>query len=139
MHLLTQGSLKPDVICYNAAMSSGEKCSRWEMVSNLLASMPALQIQNDIISCNVAISSLEKAGFLWYRSLSFFEARADEAVGGVDVITCNGLLSSYEKSSQWSLAIQHFGHIQQHRCSASIRSLGAVVSACDAWICDSKL
>lgn len=108
------------------------------MVSNLLTSMPSLQIQNDIISCNVAISSLEKAGgFLWHRSLSFFEAVG--AVGGVDVITCNGLLSSYEKSSQWHVAIQHFGHIQQHRCSASVRSFGAVVSACDAWICESNL
>ena len=118
-----------DLICYNATLSAGEKCSTWQMVCELFGRISSVGLQADVTSFNATLSSLEKA-WQWHKSLSLFHEL--EAVGrSPTVITCNALLSSFEKSAQWRCSIDFFDQISQRGLERSIRSYGAVVSSCE--------
>eukprot|EP00435_Cladocopium_sp_Y103_P076018 s5_g73.t1 len=145
----------PELICCNAAMSSGEKSSRWHMVSQLFSEMEEVfGIQPDVISSNVAISSLEK-GLQWQRSLCVFSTLLSVSP---DVITFNAwvkgrlpsapsnviifsaTLSSFEKVSEWRKAVELSSATVSRRIQADAGHIwfentwgGALISSFPDW------
>jgi pentatricopeptide repeat protein len=63
--------LDPDVISYNSAITSYEKCEQWERALNMLLAMWSYTLEPDGISYSVAISACER-GEQWCGPWEFW-------------------------------------------------------------------
>ena len=76
---LTQAAVDPNVISFNAAISSCEKAEQWQQALFLFQTMRNAKIQPNVISYNAAISSCQKGG-QWLQALCLFHAMPEASL-----------------------------------------------------------
>ncbi|CAL1169327.1 unnamed protein product, partial [Cladocopium goreaui] len=99
---LNLSKMAPDVVSFNAAISSCEKGSNWQLALHLLSDMAEEQLLPDVISFSSTLCSLDAAE-LWPLALEIFAwlCRGLEP----NVYSYNAVISSCQNGSQWQLAL----------------------------------
>ncbi|CAJ1359658.1 unnamed protein product [Effrenium voratum] len=108
--------LQPNVVTYNTSLGA----SRWSSAL-LLLRKTAQFLQTDVITCNTFLGCLSSAKGKWPLALA--------ELGGIepDIVTCNSLITSCERSAQWRRAIAF-----SEMAEADVVSYSAAVR-CQRW------
>eukprot|EP00438_Fugacium_kawagutii_P000277 Skav206174 [mRNA] locus=scaffold3494:124406:139670:+ [translate_table: standard] len=120
------GRVPPNLISYNAVISSCERGHPWHVALEILEQLPGAKLQPDVISYSVlelcasaAISACEK-GRQWRAAVAVFGTMLADQV-----------ISACENGRQWRQALHVFDAIATARLDPSIISFNATMSACE--------
>ncbi|CAE7034700.1 unnamed protein product [Symbiodinium sp. CCMP2592] len=124
---MSESRVTPDETGYNSILTACEKGRQWEMVLWLLATMPSLRLEPDVVSYSAAISACEHGQ--WTMALQLVDEMVDAELVG-DVICFNSVLSALESSGQWLLALQMLQEMESFAVTPNVISFSTAVSAC---------
>ncbi|CAE7263672.1 Rf1 [Symbiodinium natans] len=105
--------LRPNLVCFNAALAACERREQWAAAMDLAGNMPCRDLRLDGISANSRLSALAKSS-QWRRTIAAFSAFAAR---GRDVVSFGVSLLAYQRGQCWRSALCHAGQI----CSAGLR------------------
>ena len=118
----------PNVVTYNAAISSCEKGSQWQLALHLLWTAVGGRVSPDIITYSAAMSACETEG-QWQTALQLFQIMNCKSLL-LDVISFNVAISSSEKGSQWCLACSLLEETLCQPTGANIVSFNSALNSC---------
>ena len=99
--------LVPNVISFNAAISSCQRGGHWNEAMNLLETMLSKpSLSPDLVSFNSTMASFQKDG-QWEQSLGLLDLMCREKVAP-DVISFSSAITSCEKGGNWQYALALF-------------------------------
>ena len=99
--------LVPNVISFNAAISSCQRDGHWNEAMNLLETMLSKpSLSPDLVSFNSTMASFQKDG-QWEQSLGLLDLMCREQVAP-DVISFSSAITSCEKGGKWPYALALF-------------------------------
>ncbi|CAE8620409.1 unnamed protein product [Polarella glacialis] len=118
----------PDIISYNAAISSCHACMQPVPAIRLLSGMRHQALQPDAISFNTAVSACER-GDRWRSALMLLaKSKADGLAP--DIVRCNAAVSACEKCRKWQTALELLCDIVHGALQLDAISLASTVTAC---------
>ncbi|CAL1140212.1 unnamed protein product [Cladocopium goreaui] len=128
IHLLESCSsyrLQPDVISFNATMSSCEKAQQWQQALLVFETIfKDAKIQPNPVSFNTAISSLPGG---WPRALLLI----DQAQHQADVMSFNAAMSCCKKDAAWREAVGILDAMIFMTLSPNLVTYNTAISCCE--------
>ncbi|CAJ1450599.1 unnamed protein product [Effrenium voratum] len=122
-----------DAFCVNAAMGACGRGEMWEAALSLFQLLCLSQLQLSSLSCNTAISALEKSG-QWQRALDLLGLARRKTLA--DVISFSAAQSACKGGrGAWVWAVALLAAMPSAQLAPNVVSLNAVISTCsgDAW------
>ena len=121
--------LAPNLITYNAAISSLEKSLRWPLAVHTFALLTALA-SPDIVSYNSVISFCEKC-CQWEMALDLFSSITLNL--RPNVISYTSTMSSCIKGFQWQVGLALFCQMKTFVVLPDVVSYGVAISSCPSF------
>ncbi|CAE7185214.1 wdr85, partial [Symbiodinium necroappetens] len=120
--------LQRDVVAYNAAISSCEKCGQWHVALAVLAKMRASMVAPDIITYAAAISACENAE-QWEEALVLLGQLHSFRLSA-NLITYSAAISACEKGAKWQLALALFHQMRSQLLLPDLIVFNATILSC---------
>ena len=129
--------VKPDLACFNAAMSACERGGHWSGALHLMHQMQNTYfLQPDLTSVNTLLSASEK-GAKWQMSLNIFSLHLPSVVSGLAAkpssedltVTYTALLSAFTRGAVWPVALSVLDDMQKKQLQPGPLHFGSVLDA----------
>lgn len=133
---LKEHRLSPDVITFNAAISSQQ--AQWQFANHLLDSLRLQRAYPEVISYSAATHCCALASS-WQHAVQTAAGRGADAVTGHDgrgrrgPVPCNAAINACEKVAKWPWALHSFAILPTRRWTPDEVTCGSVMSALVGW------
>lgn len=116
----------PDLLHYNAVMSSCQSCPQWPSSLTFLEELRKKRLQTDATLSSNAMTGIMNGQ--WSQVLSFFASLADAGALPVDVTATNAIIISSLKGCHWDAAL-----LQLERYETDVLSYVLILDACACY------
>eukprot|EP00438_Fugacium_kawagutii_P013329 Skav213528 [mRNA] locus=scaffold1184:39278:42157:- [translate_table: standard] len=131
-----QGTVSPDVACFNAAISACERGGHWSGALLLLHQLRHGSLQPDLTSVNALLSACEK-GCKWQESLDIFLVELPRAIARLKetpspsdlMVTYTALLSALTRGAVWPAAFTILDDMQKKQLQPGPLHFASVLRA----------
>lgn len=134
LHSMRSRKAEPNVIHYNAAISSCAKAAKYTTALELLSLMEKRGVTPDVITYSSCISACDK-GSQWTTALELLQSMENRGLQP-DAIIFNATISACTKSGQWEHALRLFSEMRKHSVQPNETSVHVAMQACaegGAW------
>eukprot|EP00434_Breviolum_minutum_P031922 symbB.v1.2.028229.t1/scaffold2973.1/size66149/1 len=116
MRTVNAAGASPDVISYNAMMTSYERCSHWQKALDLFISMPVLPT---VVSYGAALSCCA-TGNCWHIAVHLLQEMKQKRIRANSHIFSSFILSSGSNVDAWHQTLTIFGTMESFGSSADL-------------------
>ena len=117
---------KPDLKCFNAAISACEKAAKWEEAVKLLRKMT--DVEPNVVSYSSVISACEKCAE-WEMALKFLNEMKEMGIEP-DVTSYSSAISACEKGGQADVALSLLAEMKAEGIRHDNYSYSSAIAAC---------
>jgi pentatricopeptide repeat protein len=121
--------IPPNIVCYNAAISSCEKAGNSEQAVALLDELARRGLAPDVVSFSSAISACEKAGD-WPKALELLGAMQEQGVAP-NVFAFGSAISACGSGGRWQEALALLDAMRARGVAPNVVCFNAALTACE--------